>query len=258
MLVRRAVGVALSVAMVAFAASLSAATAQPVGDDALVAKIKATLNERFPATNIIDVRRAPIDGWFEVFTGDTVVYTDQKADHVLVGSLIDTRTRKDLTADRLDERNSIDFARLPLERAIKTVKGNGARRIAVFSDPDCPFCQQLEQELTGISDVTIYTFLYPIASLHPDAPAKSRAIWCAEKPDIVWSQWMLERKAPVFASCKDDPIQELQALGQQLRINSTPTLFLGNGRRMGGSVPAKELERMLAASDGKAPTPPRS
>jgi thiol:disulfide interchange protein DsbC len=190
-------------------------------------------------------------GVYEVFLGDQIVYTDASADYLLMGPLVDTQTRKNLTEARLSQHGRINFHSLPFDRAIKVVKGNGSRQFAVFSDPDCPYCQQLEKTLLSVNDVTMYVFLYPIAALHPQSPAKARSIWCAKDRSQAWSQWMHQQKLPQGASCKDDPVEELQQLGDKLRVNSTPTLFFANGERVAGAVPAAELEKLLTAPSPK-------
>lgn len=189
-------------------------------------------------------------GLYEVFTGDTVSYADATGDRVFVGSLIDTLDKRNLTTERVDQLNSIDFESLPLDRAIKIVKGNGSRKVALFSDPECPYCQQLEKELVSVTDVTIYTFLFPIASLHPDAPARARALWCSADPRTAWKEWMVDRKPPEWKTCAGDPVEELKTLGEKLRINSTPTIFAASGRRFAGSMEAAAFEKFV---DGKTP-----
>jgi thiol:disulfide interchange protein DsbC len=232
---------AIGFSTLVFAASAATPAAQDVPT-----VIRETLAKRFPAVKVIDVRPGPVAGLYEVFTGDSIAYSDATGDHLFVGSLVDTRNQRDLSAEAMDARLAIDFASLPLERAIKTVKGNGSRKLAVFSDPDCPFCQQLEHELAGISDVTIYTFLFPIAQLHPGAPAKAHAIWCSTDRAATWKSWMIDQKAPEGASCDNDPVEEIQALAQKLRVNSTPVLYTGSGKRFGGTLPAAQLEKLLS------------
>jgi thiol:disulfide interchange protein DsbC len=230
--------------------SLIAAAAAPA--KGVTTTIRETLAARYPSVPVVDVRPGPMPGLYEVFTGDQIAYSDATGDHLFVGTLVETKSQRDLSAEKLDERLAIDFAALPFDRAIKTVKGDGSRKLAVFSDPDCPYCQQLEHELASITNVTIYTFLYPIAQLHPGAPAKAHAIWCSENKSQVWTDWMVEKKAPTGASCDNDPIEELQALGKKLRVNSTPTLYSGTGKRFGGALSAAKLEKML--NEGAAGT----
>ena len=233
----------IAVTLLVAALPLPAFTVGP--EDDTRTRIKQTLESRFPDQQILGIRESPVPGIYEVFTGASVFHTDATASYIFAGSLIDTRTREDLNAGRVDELNAIDFQALPFDQAIKVVKGNGSRKLAVFTDPDCPYCRRLEQELQSVSDATIYTFLYPLERLHPQAPARARAIWCAENPVEAWNQWMLEKKDPPAATCKDDPIDELQALGSRLYIRATPTIYLANGRRLSGVLQAAQIEQLL-------------
>jgi thiol:disulfide interchange protein DsbC len=212
------------------------------------ATLRQNIESRFPGAHVLDVQPSAIPGVYEVYMGDQIVYSDALGDYLLVGSMVDTQTKQNLTDARMNEHGKIDFSALPVDRAIKIVKGNGSRKFAVFSDPDCPFCQQLEKTLLSVTDITMYVFLYPIASLHPQAPAKAHAIWCAADRQQAWNQWMQEKKLPPAKTCSGDPIDGLQKLGDTLHVNSTPTLFFANGRRVAGAIPAPELEKDLAAA----------
>jgi thiol:disulfide interchange protein DsbC len=223
------------------------------------AVIRDALKSRFNDVDIIDVKPSPVAGIYEVFLGDTIVYSDPTGNYVFAGPLMDTRTRANLTTDRIDERNAVAFETLPLGQAIKVVKGNGKRRMVVFSDPDCPFCKQLERTLAGINDTTVYVLLYPITSLHPDAENKAHAIWCSNDRVGTWLGWMREQQVPkkVSSPCKGDPVQSLQALGKKLYVSSTPTLMFPSGKRISGALPAADLEPLLnapAAATGAKPS----
>jgi len=214
----------------------------------VAATIKRTIEARYPGSHVLDVQPSAVPGLYELFMGDQILYSDATGDYLLVGSMVDTQTKQNLTEARLNDHGKINFGVLPLERAIKIVKGNGSRKFAVFSDPDCPFCQELEKTLLSVTDITMYVFLFPIASLHPQAPAKAHAIWCAADRQQAWNQWMHEKKLPPAKTCSGDPIDALQKLADTLHINSTPTLFFANGRRVAGAIPAAELEKNLASS----------
>ncbi len=218
----------------------------------VTAAIKKTLESHFQGTKVIDVQPSPLPGIYEVFVGNRIVYSDATGDHVLVGSLLDTRSQKDLTEARMEERGTIDFKSLPFAQAIKIVKGNGRRQLAVFEDPDCPFCQKLEQELASITDITEYVFLFPIDSLHPQATVHAHAIWCAPNRAQAWTEWLTQKKPPPKATCSNDPIPELAKLGESLYIDGTPTSFLASGKRVGGAIPTAELEQLLVAESGSA------
>lgn len=211
------------------------------------ASLKKTIETAFPKVKVQSIVKTPFNGLYEVFLDGQIIYTDEKFSFLIAeGRLVDTKNRRDLTAERMDILTRVDFASLPLERAVKVVKGNGSRKLAVFSDPDCPYCKKLEQkELIGITDVTIYTFLYPLAGLHPDAANKSRAIWCAPDRSKAWQEWVLNGQLPKGAASCDTPIDEIAELGRKLGISSTPTLIFADGKRVPGAYPAKEIEKLL-------------
>lgn len=212
------------------------------------ASIRKSLLEKFPGADIASVTKTAYSGLYEVQIDGQVVYADENADYLFVGSVVDTKTRKNLTNERLEKLNAVQFDSLPFADAIKTVKGNGKRKLAVFSDPDCPFCKKLEQELTKISDVTIYTFLYPIASLHPQALAKSKSIWCAPDRNKAWDDAMLREVMPKNDGKCQNPVDSNIALGNKYRISGTPTLIFANGQRVPGMVPAAKVNELLDAA----------
>jgi thiol:disulfide interchange protein DsbC len=213
-----------------------------------VKKITATLHERVPDLHVDQVRPSAFPGMYEVVSGEEIMYSDPRGEHLLLGRLMDTATRENLTEKSWSELHPVDFNSLPLASAIKTVRGDGSRKLAVFADPLCPYCQQLEKQLQSLDNVTIYTFLFPLESVHPGANAQAVKIWCATDPAAAWSDWMVKHAdpAPVPATCESNPIALLQAVGQKLKINSTPTLFYADGRRARGTVQLSQVEQALA------------
>jgi len=213
------------------------------------ASLKKTIEATYPKVRVQSITKTPYTGLYEVFLDGQIIYTDEKLSFLIVeGRLIDPKNKRDITAERLDELTKVNFAALPLDKAIKVVKGNGSRKLVVFSDPDCPYCKKLEQkDLIGITDVTVYTFLYPLEELHPDAANKSRTIWCSQDKAKAWQEWMLNGQLPKSKEC-DAPIDEVASLGRKLGITSTPTLIFENGKRVLGAYPAKEIEKLLDAA----------
>jgi thiol:disulfide interchange protein DsbC len=224
------------------AASLSVALVGPVrADEGSVRKAV----EGFIGSPVVEsVAKIPLGGLYEVvLKSGELLYTDEKATFLFDGRIIDTKTRRDITQARMGQLSAIDFGALPLDQAIKQVRGNGKRVLVSFEDPNCAYCKRLGKELSQLKDVTIYTFLYPILS--PDSTEKSRNIWCAQDRAKTWNEWILEAKMPAAASCDTAVIERNVALGQKLRVNGTPTMFLADGRRLGGYLPATELEKAL-------------
>ncbi len=231
-------------------ALLSAFATAAVADEA---SVKKAVESAYPKFKVEKVTKTPYAGLYEVFMGGQIIYTDEKMSFLIAeGRLVDPKTKKDLTGERLEELTRIDFSTLPLNQAIKVVKGNGSRKLVVFSDVDCPFCKRLERnELANITDVTIYTFLYPIEQLHPDAANKSKLIWCAKDRVKAWEDWILRDQLASTAGSCDVPLEKVGELARKIGVTSTPTLIFADGKRMLGAQPYKEIERMLVSATKK-------
>ena len=227
----------------ALLALAGAATAQE-------AVIRKALAERLPNLPKIDeVTRSPVPGLWEVrYGGSEIIYSDDKGEFVFVnGSLVETKTRTDLTQARIEKLLAIDWDKLPLKDAIAIKQGSGARKMAVFADPNCGYCKRFERDLMAIKDVTIYTFLIPI--LGADSAAKSRDILCAKDPAVSWRAWMVDGVIPAKgAKCDTSAIERNLEFGQKQRINGTPAVFFADGTRRPGAISGESVERLLTAA----------
>jgi len=215
--------------------------------------IRKSIAERLPDFPKIDeVSKSPIPGIYELRIGTEVLYTDEQGNHLIEGSLIDTKTRANLTEARVSKLTAIDFSKLPLKDAIVWKQGTGARKLVVFADPNCGYCKKFERDLQQVKDVTVYTFLYPI--LGGDSPDKSRDIWCAKDNGTVWREWMIRGTAPVrsMGQCDTSALQRNVALGKKYRVNGTPALVFEDGKRVPGALPPDQVEKQLLVSRGKA------
>lgn len=231
-------------------ALLSSLSTFAVADEA---SVKKAVESAYPKFKVDKVTKTPYAGLYEVFMAGQIIYTDEKLTFLIAeGRLVDPKTKKDITGERLEELTRIDFNSLPLDQAIKVVKGNGSRKLVVFSDVDCPYCKRLERnELANITDVTVYTFLYPIEQLHPDAANKSKLIWCANNRVKAWEDWILRDQLPSSAGNCEVPLEKVGQLAKKAGVSSTPTLIFADGKRMLGAQPYKEIERMLTAAARK-------
>ena len=210
------------------------------------AEVKKSMEAFIGAPAVESVKRTDYGGLYEVvLKNGQLVYTDAKNSFIIDGNVIDTATRRDVTQQRMNQLAAIDFSKLPLDQAVKVVKGKGTRVIATFEDPNCGYCKRLGKELEGMDDITVYTFLYPILS--EDSKTKSDNIWCAKDQGKAWTDWVVGGKEPAGSSCDAGAIARNVELGQSLRISGTPTIFLADGSRIGGYVPRAELEKALSA-----------
>jgi thiol:disulfide interchange protein DsbC len=232
------------VVLVLLAPALALAqAAEPAGKLTSEAIIKRTLEGRLGGVKVDAVAKTPYLGLYEVRLDSEILYTDEKMNYIFSGNIIDGRNMQNLTEKRLRELTAIKWENLPLDAALKTVHGNGKRTLAIFSDPNCPYCKRFEKDLAKVDDITIYTFLYPILS--QDSHEKSKAVWCSADKSKAWSELMLNGTVPTAAGC-DTPIDKNLALGRKYRVTGTPTLIFANGERVPGAIPAEQIEKLLA------------
>lgn len=230
-------------AAIAVVLGLSFATA--FAETAQEAAVRKAIEPRLGSdAKVASVTKTPYSGLFEIQVNGDIIYTDAKAQYLFVGRVVDTKTYQDYTKARLDELNQVAFSDLPLEAAMKQVKGNGKRVIAVFEDPNCGYCKQFRKTLEGINDITVYTFMYNILS--PDSITKSRNVWCSANRNKAWDDWMLNGKVPATASdnCVT-PHEKVLALGRSMKVTGTPTIIFTDGSRVPGAIDAKALEAKL-------------
>jgi thiol:disulfide interchange protein DsbC len=213
------------------------------------AQIRKSIEAKLGGAKVDTVQSTPIPGIFEIHfqgrEGPRIVYSDAQGTYFLTGHLIESANDRDLTEERLQKLTAIDFSSLPLDLAVKIRRGGGRRVLAIFSDPYCPYCRQLEKVLLQIDDITVYVFMYPV--IRPSAIDQSRAVWCSPDRAKAWLDLAASDKPKVptaTASCAN-PVDKVLALGRSLRINGTPTMFFANGERSGGGMQLAALRAKL-------------
>jgi thiol:disulfide interchange protein DsbC len=202
------------------------------------ARIKAEMQKQLGERAKVDtVRTTPMAGLYEVTIGTDIVYTDANARYLIQGEVVDLKTGTNLTEQRSNDLNRIRWADLPLNDAIKVVRGKGTRQVAVFADPNCGFCKRLEKGFQQLDNVTIYTFLVPMLSA--DSLTKSQQVWCSSDKVKAWNQ------APTGKGDCGNPLERNTALARKLGVTGTPAMFFTDGSRINGAVPIAQIEKKL-------------
>ena len=212
------------------------------------AAIKANV-ERLTAgkVKVDQVQATPAPGIFQVISEGEIFYTDATGRYGLVGgALVDMQTQQDLTAPAVEKLTAVPFASLPLKHAIKQVRGNGKRQVAVFEDPNCPICRVFTKFVDQLDDVTVYRFMYPV--IDPSSQSLARTAWCAADRAGAWDQVMGGRRLAGPQECDVSGLVEILQFGEKHRIQNTPTVFLGNGKRLVGATPPEQFMAELEAS----------
>ena len=222
------------------------------------AEIRQSLEARMGGVKVDAISPTPLPGIFEVRfmtrEGPQIVYTDEKGNYILTGSMIEAKSGRDLTEEKLTKLSAIEFDSLPLDLAVKIQRGNGKRVLAMFSDPHCPYCRRLEQTLLQIDDLTVYVFMYPV--IRPDQADHSRAVWCSKDRAEAWLDLAAadKPKLPTASPNCPNPVDKVLELGRSLRVNATPTLYFANGERSSGGM---QLNQLRAKLDELAKQPTR-
>lgn len=206
-----------------------------------VDSVKARLAQQYPNVKLTNIQPTEMQGLYSAMMDNQVVYTNEQAQHLFVGSMIRLNDHRNLTKDLVMQQNLIDMKQLPLQDAIKTVKGNGQRQLVVFSDPNCPYCKNLDANLDQLNNVTIYTFLYPLKA---QSIIPSKQVWCSDNRALAWKNLIKNGVKPTSPANCETPIERNLALGQRLGLTGTPVTIFSNGHKIMGAYPAKEIEQL--------------
>jgi thiol:disulfide interchange protein DsbC len=205
-------------------------------------QIKAEIQKKLGSNaKVRSVTAAPVSGLYEILVGNEIFYTDSSGKYLIQGEIIELTSGKNITEQRQADLNRIKWTDLNQANALKTVRGNGQRQLAIFSDPNCGYCKRLEKSLQQLDNVTIYTYLIPILS--PDSAQKSKQIWCSTDPYKSYIDWMINGTVLAGKSDCNNPLDKNLAFAKAYGITGTPTLFFTDGSRFPGAVQVSDIEK---------------
>jgi thiol:disulfide interchange protein DsbC len=205
------------------------------------------LYQKFPATRGATIAPA-FAGFKSVAKGNEVVFVSDDQTIMISGDVIDLTTKTSLTQElREKNRPKTDLKKLSNIPAIELSKGKNTVRI--FSDPDCPFCQQLEKSVAQLEGVRVLIYPFPLVSIHPNAARISESIWCATDKAKAWRDYMLLSKKPKDAKC-DNPIERITAIANELNIKGTPALIFDDGSIVSGAISVEQIQGHIRSAQG--------
>lgn len=189
------------------------------------------------------VAPSPIPGIWEVFIRDRLFYVDAGVDHVFSGSILETKTQKNLTQETLRKYARDNWSKWPLQDAVKQVFGSGARQVVVFSDANCGFCRQMEPVYEAVGDLTVYTFIAPMIR----GRTNNEEIVCSKDPAKAWHDWMRNGVRPAAApvGCDSSVLDRNLSLAGRYNVTGAPTFFFPTGDRYTGAVSAEQFSELL-------------
>lgn len=229
---------ALGVVLVAGMASAA------LGDEQAIRRV---LGAKLGGAKIVSVQKLPGVDLYEVAVmregGYAIFYTDALAQYFISGNAVDVRSGRNLTEERLRKLSAIEWNQLPFQWAITMTRGSGRRKIAILSDPNCPYCKRFEEDLARLDDITVHIF--PYAIIAPQSVRQSKAVWCSKDRVKAWNDLMFRRIEPQAAPDCETPVEKLIEYGRRLGATATPTWFLASGERYSGALPLEEVRRLL-------------
>ena len=204
--------------------------------------VQANLAKNSPNLKIENIQTTEMKGIYSGSMQGQVVYLNEDAKHLIAGPMLRIQDQHNLTRDLMLKQNSIDWKKLPLQDAVKSVRGTGKRQIAIFSDPNCPYCKQLEAELKKLNNITVYTFILPLKA---QSVTPSKQIFCEKNPAQAWENLISKAQLPSSKSSCANPIERNLALAKSLAVQGTPAIIFSNGFKVMGAYPAAQIEQIF-------------
>lgn len=180
------------------------------------------------------------------------VFLDFSLKYMIQGEALKLSSKENITKNRVIDLNRVDASSIPLDDALVMGNPKAKTRIIVFDDPECPFCQKLQDSMRELvkarSDVAFLIKMLPL-EIHPTAYAKAKTIICEKSLDLL--EKSLNKQEIPAAKCQTDVIEKNRALAQKLRITSTPTLVFPDGRVMPGFKTVEEILKVVDGDDSQ-------
>ncbi len=202
-----------------------------------------------------EVKPAPVKGLYEVTirkgNRQAVIYVDYGKKLLMPTPIFDIASARPVSPPPVELPVIIpkaDLDKIPRANSIVMGKADGAMKLFVFTDPDCPFCKKLHQELKKLvtlePELTVYIKLFPL-KMHPKSYDKARVILGSNSLELLDKAFSGESFPKPGEKDGTEPVDETIKLGESLGINGTPAMILPNGRLLIGAMDAANIRTQL-------------
>jgi thiol:disulfide interchange protein DsbC len=208
-----------------------------------------------PDAEVIDIRMSPIKGLWEVGIENKgargLMYIGFSKKYIVGGPIFEIETASNKSQESLQRTENeipkyVDASSIPLNNALLMGQKDARYKVVVFTDPDCPFCGKLHEELKKViaenKEIAFYLKLMPLA-MHPDARWKSQSILCKKSLQLLEDNF---GKRPIpKPECDTKDVDENTKLAEALGITGTPTLVMPDGQVVIGAKDARAITDLV-------------
>jgi thiol:disulfide interchange protein DsbC len=219
-----------------------------VADTGAQEAITKSLSSIFPGVTPDKISPSPMEGVSEVLIGPRLMYVSNDGKYLLQGSLIDMKTRTDISEARRDGIRLDALNELGEDKMIVFPAKEQKHVITVFTDIDCGYCRKLHGEMDkyNAEGITVRYLMFPRAGINSASYNKAVSVWCSKDQQDAMTRSKAGENLP-NASC-DNPVKEEYELGQLIGVRGTPAIIMEDGAMLPGYVPAARLVKALEAA----------
>jgi len=202
-----------------------------------------------PSNTVIQaIQRTPMEGVYEVSTGNQTIYVYSLGEFLMIGDVYDMSRRVNLGEEKRNAKIAEAIKTIP-ESEMIIIGDKADRYVTVFTDTDCRYCQRFHLTVPELNQngIQVRYLMFPRAGLNSDSYKEAVSVWCAndqgQAMTIAKSGRQVEEK-----KCQN-PVAEQYQLGKQIGIRGTPTMILDTGK----VIPRYLTAAQLLAEAGMSP-----
>ena len=188
------------------------------------------------------VTQTPVQSLYEiVFNNGKVVYMSEDGRYVFEGDLMDLAERQNLTENRRIAARGETFENIDVSKLIEYAPEKTEHVLYVYTDIDCGYCRKFHNQMKQLNDngIAVRYLAFPRAGLGSPAYEAAESAWCSDDKKSALTAAKAGKSIPP-AVC-DDRVAAQYELGKSMGVRGTPSVFLADGKEMGGYIPAEEL-----------------